>query len=125
MSRDAVKPVMVIEDEGPIALYLQDLLQQHGFEARLFTEGGAALAAAERGAFSAAVVDLGLPDISGEEVIRTFASAYPWLPILVSTGHDVRALQQRLPSAENIRVLSKPFDTHDFIENMRQLRLVA
>src|SRR4051794_22548450 len=25
-------PVMVIEDEGPIALYLQELLQQYGFE---------------------------------------------------------------------------------------------
>jgi DNA-binding response OmpR family regulator len=125
MPHDALKPVMVIEDEGPIALYLQDLLQQHGFEACIFTEGGTALAAAERTRFSAAVVDLGLPDISGEEIVRTFASAYPWLPILVSTGHDVRTLQQRLPNAANIRVLSKPFDTHDFIENMRQLRLVA
>jgi DNA-binding NtrC family response regulator len=118
-------PVMVIEDEGPIALYLQDLLQQHGFEACLFTEGEAALAAAEASNFSAAVVDLGLPDISGEEVVKAFASMYPWLPILVSTGHDVRALQQWLPSANNIRVISKPFDSEDFLENIRQLRLVA
>jgi len=118
-------PVMVLEDEGPIALYLQELLQQHGLEARVFTEGEAALAAAELSSFSAAVVDLGLPDISGEEVVKAFASMYPWLPILVSTGHDVRALQQWLPSATNIRVISKPFDSEDFLENIRQLRLVA
>jgi DNA-binding NtrC family response regulator len=118
-------PVMVLEDEGPIALYLQELLQQHGFEARVFTEGEAALAAAELSSFSAAVVDLGLPDISGEEVVKAFASMYPRLPILVSTGHDVRALQQWLPSATNIRVISKPFDSEDFLENMRQLSLVA
>jgi DNA-binding NtrC family response regulator len=118
-------PVMVLEDEGPIALYLQELLQQHGLEARLFTEGEAALAAAELSRFSAAVVDLGLPDISGEEVVKAFASMYPWLPILVSTGHDVRALQQWLPSATNIRVISKPFDSEDFLESIRQLSLVA
>jgi DNA-binding NtrC family response regulator len=116
---------MVIEDEGPIALYLQELLQQNGFEARVFTEGEAALAAAELSSFSAAVVDLGLPDISGEEVVKAFASMYPWLPILVSTGHDVRELQQWLPPAENIRVISKPFDSEAFLENLRQLRPVA
>ncbi|HEU4600663.1 MAG TPA: response regulator [Steroidobacteraceae bacterium] len=119
------KPVMVLEDEGPIALYLQDLLQQHGFDACLFSEGEAAIAAAQLSSFSAAIVDLGLPDISGEEVVKAFASAYPWLPILVSTGHDVRTLHERLPNLDNIRVLSKPFDTADFLENMRQLRLVA
>lgn len=118
-------PVMVIEDEGPIALYLEELLQLNGFETCLFTEGEAALAAAASSSFSAAIVDLGLPDISGEEVVKTFASMYPRLPILVSTGHDVRQLQRWLPSAENIRVISKPFDSEDFLENMRQLRLVA
>jgi DNA-binding NtrC family response regulator len=118
-------PVMVIEDEGPIALYLEELLQQYGFETRVFTEGEPALAAAEQSRFSAAVVDLGLPGISGEEVIKVFASSYPWLPILVSTGHDVRTLQQWLPAADNIRVIGKPFDSEDFLENMRQLRLVA
>jgi DNA-binding NtrC family response regulator len=122
MSND---PVMVLEDEGPIALYLKELLQQHGLEACVFTEGEAALAAAELSRFSAAVVDLGLPDISGEQVVKAFASMYPWLPILVSTGHDVRTLQQWLPSAKNIRVISKPFDSEDFLENIRQLRLVA
>jgi two-component system, OmpR family, response regulator PhoP len=119
------KPVMVIEDEGPIALYLEELLQQHGFDTRVFTEGEHALAAAESSSFSAAVVDLGLPGISGEEVVKVFASAYPSLPILVSTGHDVRTLQRWLPAAQNIRVISKPFDSADFLENMRQLRLVA
>jgi DNA-binding response OmpR family regulator len=120
-----IRPVMVIEDEGPIALYLQELLQQHGFEACVFTEGEAALAAAEVSSFSAAVVDLGLPDISGEQVVKVFASTYPLLPILVSTGHDIRTLHQRLPMADNIRVISKPYDSEDFLENMRQLRLVA
>jgi DNA-binding NtrC family response regulator len=122
---NGTNPVMVIEDEGPIALYLEELLQQHGFATCVFTEGEAALAAAQISTFSAAVIDLGLPGISGEEVVKAFAAMYPALPILVSTGHDVRMLQQWLPAAENIRVISKPFDSDDFLENIRQLRLVA
>ena len=120
-------PAMVLEDEGPIALYFAGAVAATDLFRRLASSPKVrpALAAAELSSFSAAVVDLGLPGISGEEVVKAFASMYPWLPILVSTGHDVRALQQWLPSATNIRVISKPFDSEDFLENIRQLRLVA
>lgn len=46
-------------------------------------------------ALSAAIVDLGLPDQPGDEVIARMRSARPHLPIVLATGYVDQTLRQR------------------------------
>jgi CheY-like chemotaxis protein len=104
MSFDGLK-VLVVEDEGPIAFLLEDMLQELGFEiaASVATLAGACRAA-EVGGFDFAVLDVNL---KGE---RSFPAAQILqsrkIPFVFSTGYGSAGLP---PEFAGHPVVSKPF----------------
>ena len=79
-------PVLVVEDEPLIRQRLQDVLLGLGYTPDVlnFAESMAqARACMAEGPMALALVDLGLPDGSGIDLIREWRAADPALPILV------------------------------------------
>jgi DNA-binding NarL/FixJ family response regulator len=77
----------IVEDDPASRKMLVSLLQadpDYAVVAEL-AEGGAALAALSHMALDIALIDLGLPDISGIEVIRDLKTACPQCSVLVIT----------------------------------------
>lgn len=107
--------ILVVEDEALIAMLLQDVLEDAGCTVTVVHDGYAALDAAGPGAarFDALVLNLGLPNLNGTEVIARLRAARPLLPVLVVTGF-VQSKQDGLPRSllwgRPIAVLAKPFD---------------
>ena len=62
--------ILVVEDEPAIADTIVYALSTDGFEPQWCANGGAALEAVRAGTFALAVLDIGLPDISGLDVAR-------------------------------------------------------
>ena len=60
--------ILLVEDEAAIVLPLRKLLERQGWAVTAAATVAEALEAMEREIFDAALVDLGLPDGSGEEV---------------------------------------------------------
>jgi CheY-like chemotaxis protein len=61
--------------------------------------------------FDAAVVDLGLPDMDGAEVVARLRAACPSLPLVVATGFDAGRAGRSIPAGCGpATVLLKPFD---------------
>ena len=78
--------VAIVEDDPLFAATLADDLRGRGFEVDVIGTGSAALRRFERHDLDAAIVDMGLPDMDGVEVIAGARQRGMWAPILVATG---------------------------------------
>ncbi len=107
--------VLVVEDEPIVRMLAVDMLDTLGWSA--LEAGGAneALRIAREGAsFQAAMVDLGLPDRPGEEVVRELRKAHPDLPIIITTGRGEGDLDGDLGGP--VKFLGKPYQISDLEE---------
>jgi DNA-binding NarL/FixJ family response regulator len=60
-------------------------------------------------ALDLAVLDLGLPDRSGDALVRELRELAPDLPILLASGQDDAALRRRFAAERQIGILQKPY----------------
>ena len=84
---EVVRHLLLVEDNPVFAAQLTDAVAQlPGFwKVSSFPTGAESLAAIEspKAAYSLALIDLGLPDMSGIEVIRAYRDHFPEMPIVV------------------------------------------
>ena len=110
--------ILVIEDEAPIRRFLRISLEAHGFtvhEART-GEDGLALCTAVQPAL--AIVDLGLPDVDGLEVIERLRE-WSTIPIVVlSVRSDEGQKVAALDAGANDYV-TKPFGISELMARVR------
>jgi two-component system KDP operon response regulator KdpE len=114
-----VKPVViVIEDDPPIRRFLRTGLRSHGFEVFEAGTGRQGLVEAEVRKPDLAIVDLGLPDMDGVDVVKG-VRAWSDLPIIVLSArsaeqHKIEALDS---GADDY--LTKPFGLGELLARMR------
>jgi signal transduction histidine kinase/DNA-binding response OmpR family regulator len=103
--------ILVVEDEVLVRMLLAQTLEELGCRVEEAGTGQEALSKfADTGeALSAAIVDLGLPDQPGDEVIARMRSARPHLPIVLATGYVDQTLRQRWSDEPLFQILGKPF----------------
>jgi two-component system copper resistance phosphate regulon response regulator CusR len=77
--------VLLVEDEDRIASFVEKGLGTRGFQIRRVVTGGAALDAVSDD-IDIIVLDLGLPDIDGLEVLRRLRAAWASLPVVILTA---------------------------------------
>jgi DNA-binding response OmpR family regulator len=109
-SREGRSTVLVIEDEELVTMFIKEVLSDLELDVAIFTTGKSALAAVRVHRYAAAIVDLGLPDISGEEVVFSLLDQAPALPIILSSGLDPASISQRFGHLASVRILPKPYD---------------
>lgn len=80
--------VWLVEDETSIADTLIYMLQQEGFAVKAFERGLPVLEEARRQIPALAILDVGLPDISGFELCRQLLAQHPSLPVLFLTARS-------------------------------------
>lgn len=80
--------IWLVEDEISIADTLIYMLQQEGFTVRAFERGLPALEEARHRLPDLAILDVGLPDISGFELCRQLLARHAALPVLFLTARS-------------------------------------
>lgn len=110
--------ILVVEDEPGIAEAIRANLSARGFRIDLAETGQAALEAFANGRPDLALLDLGLPDIDGTEVIRrvreTDSTPIIVLSVRGGEGEKVRALDL---GADDY--LTKPFGVDELLARIR------
>jgi CheY-like chemotaxis protein len=106
------RKVLLVEDESLVAMMAAENLGELGFEV---VEASSARAALEHmGAavvdFEFAVVDLGLPDRPGEDLIADLTALRPELPIIVASGYSEEIARERIKRVAGVAFLNKPYD---------------
>lgn len=117
-----VKRIVFVEDDELVAEGVIALLDEEGFEVTHVALGEEAIAAIQRTAPDAVVLDLGLPDIPGDEVFRRIRLEWNELPVIFSTGHGDRAalLNEKDPA---VRYLPKPWQVEQLLQALATLDL--
>ncbi|MDF2749632.1 MAG: DNA-binding response regulator [Gaiellaceae bacterium] len=80
--------ILIAEDEARIASFLEKGLGANGFATTVATNGRDALRLARRGDFDLLVLDVGLPELDGFEVLRELRRSGSPLPIVMLTARD-------------------------------------
>jgi DNA-binding response OmpR family regulator len=80
--------LLLVEDDALLGAGLRAALSKWGFTVTWVRTGGAALEQLVAEEFTAMVLDIGLPDVSGLDVLRRLRSTGRTLPVLVLTARD-------------------------------------
>lgn len=109
---ESARKVLLVEDEALVAMVAVDTLIELGFDVVEATTARAALdhAGADNAHFEFAVIDLGLPDRPGEELIAELKMMRPDFPIIVASGYSEEVLRHRLEFGNRLAFLAKPYD---------------
>lgn len=114
--------VLIIEDEGVVAAYLQEEISNAGMHATFELEGLAGLDRAIHESPDVIMLDLGLPDIDGMEILRRLRSNEVRSKVVVYSGMSDPATKQGA-RALGATYLQKPFKIEALIERIELMTL--
>jgi two-component system KDP operon response regulator KdpE len=110
--------VLVVDDEPAILRAMAANLRARGYTADLAPTGEAALEAASRHPPNAVILDLGLPGISGVEVIRGLRG-WSTVPIIILSAREDRTDKVIALDAGADDYVTKPFDMEELLARLR------
>lgn len=113
--------VLVVEDDPLLGDGLAVGLRQRGFATDWVRDGVAAEAAMQAEAFGAMVLDLGLPRMSGQELLRRRRAAGDATPVLIVTARDGVADRVHGLDAGADDYVVKPVDLDELAARLRAL----
>lgn len=113
--------VLVIEDEPQLRRQVAERLAREGFQVDASGDGKEGLYFATEYPIDAAVVDLGLPGLSGLDLIRAVRSRGSALPILVLTARARWQDKVEGLEAGADDYLAKPFEMPELVARVKAL----
>jgi len=117
--------VLLIEDEAEIRRFLRTSLPAHGYRLYEATTGLDGLAQAKARNPDIILLDLGLPDVDGTEVIRQVRE-WSTIPILVLSAREQEQAKVAALDLGADDYVTKPFGVNELLARMRAaLRHIA
>ncbi len=113
--------LLIVEDDGLLGAGLRASLAKSGFDVTWVTSGQAALSALASETFLAMVLDIGLPDISGLEVLQRLRADRNDLPVLMLTALDSTPDKVRSLNGGADDFLVKTSDLEELVARLRAL----
>lgn len=113
--------ILIIEDEPNLRAQLRVGLETHGYLIDDSGDGRDGLYLATEYPFDAAIVDLGLPGLSGIEIIKALRLQGNTLPILILTARDRWQDKVEGLEAGGDDYLAKPFQMEELLARLKAL----
>ncbi|KFU76360.1 DNA-binding response regulator, OmpR family, contains REC and winged-helix (wHTH) domain [Amycolatopsis lurida] len=114
--------VLVVEDSARIGAFVEKGLRAQGFATRWVKTGSEGLTEALTGAHDLVVLDLGLPDLDGSDLLRALRAAGRTVPVIILTARDSVVDRVAGLSGGADDYLAKPFAFEELLARIR-LRL--
>jgi two-component system KDP operon response regulator KdpE len=120
MSTAGPASILIVDDERQIRRFLEISLQAQGYETLSAASGAEALTLAAARRVALVVLDLGLPDLDGHEVLRRLRD-WTAMPVLVLSARAHEAEKVRALDAGANDYLVKPFGVEELGARIRVL----
>ncbi|MEU9691069.1 response regulator transcription factor [Amycolatopsis japonica] len=114
--------VLVVEDSARIGAFVEKGLRAQGFATRWVKTGSEGLTEALTGTHDLVVLDLGLPDLDGSDLLRALRAAGRTVPVIILTARDSVVDRVAGLSGGADDYLAKPFAFEELLARIR-LRL--
>ncbi len=111
--------ILVVDDDAPILLLMRNLLREFGFEPIAAGSGPAAIEEARRRTPDLILLDLNMPGMNGDEVLRELRAHddLSAVPVLILSGEPMEPDEiERLGATGAVL---KPFDVPTLVETIR------
>lgn len=113
--------ILIVEDNALVATGIQTALELHGLRSDWADGADAAQAHVAARSYDACVLDLGLPDGDGMQLLRRWRAAGLMLPVLILSARTT--LQDKVEGLQSGSddYLTKPFDLPELIARLHAL----
>ena len=110
--------IVIVEDNVRLASTLADGLAEEGHAVEILVTANAAIDRGRRGDLDVMVLDLGLPDRDGLDVLRELRVCQPAPPVLVLTARDGADARAAAFALGALGYLVKPFSFADLLAGL-------
>jgi DNA-binding response OmpR family regulator len=102
--------ILVVDDEAHVSEMLEEYFAELGYAVQVATTGGEALALVMAERPDAVILDMRLPDTTGDQLLAKFWALDSSLPIVMLSGNDEEDTARQMIAAGALQYLQKPFD---------------
>jgi CheY-like chemotaxis protein len=116
--------VLVVEDEMSVRTVAQALLTRSGYTVLTAPDGASAVSVVRDhpAGIGLILLDMTMPGMTTDEIVRGVRSLDPTLPILLNSGYTSNDAVRRMLDEGSVQgFLGKPYDLHQLLENVRKL----
>ena len=114
-----MRRILIAEDEQRIASFLQKGLSANGFTTAVAEDGPSTLEMAYSGDFDLLILDLGLPEMDGSDVLTHLREKNRSLPVIILTARD--SVTDKVAGLESGAddYVTKPFKFEELLARVR------
>ena len=106
--------ILIIDDEPQLGAVISEMLSLQGHQTSVFDSGKGGIEAFKEGGYEVLITDLGMPDVSGWEVIDTARQIAPGVISGIITGWDISEAEAKRKGADFL--INKPFDSNQIVQ---------
>ena len=111
--------LLIVDDEVRFLKTLKERLVLRGFDVTAVTSGERAIETAREAVFDVALLDLKMPGMDGDEVLKVLKSEHPLIEVVILTGHGSVESAVDCTRAGSHSYLQKPCETNKLMEVLK------
>jgi CheY-like chemotaxis protein len=115
--------LLIADDEEAVRVVAKEILERQGFTILVAVDGREAidLFEANSNKVAAALVDLTMPIINGQEVMEALRAQRPDLPIIITSGYSEQEIMERFHEAPPTAFIKKPYRSRELVMLMKKV----
>ncbi|QBR71920.1 DNA-binding response regulator [Beijerinckiaceae bacterium] len=111
--------ILIVDDEPAILRFLRATLQSQGYIVSTAANARTAMEIVRKGAVDLIVLDLGLPDMDGLDVVRQIREGGGTLPIIILSSRDNESAKVKAFDLGADDYVTKPFGIDELLARIR------
>lgn len=119
-TRNRKLELLIVDDEPEFLKSVSTALRRRGMAVTTAKRGKDAFRLLRKKAFDVVTLDLKMPEMEGEVLLKKIHELWPNLPVIVITGHGSAEMMEALQEGNLFHYLPKPFDIDHLAEMIRQ-----
>ncbi len=116
---EPLENILIIEDDRAVQRVLRRLFRSAGYGVHTAGDGIAGLEVVSKVAPSAIVLDLGIPQMLGQDVCRELTRIAPATPIVILSANSDTATKVQLLEMGASDYVTKPFSSRELVARLR------